>query len=191
VRQDVQPSPTQRNPPVPAEVDCSSSLRPEEYNAADALLRFHQFHEREARKATARAQSGEFLEEESTTQSTEPTPRSTPSSTFSEKQKKKRTHSKTNISDLVNSPEDPLQAEVRQNLRLACHLSDTVIPDDHIAGAQGRQFKRNRCGEERLSTVDRTRLLLKNKENRPLQSKSNLCSELREAGARYQENCCF
>lgn len=151
-----------------SKVDCSSTLRPEEYTAADALLRFYQYRDVEAKheddrlpndlKRTELAQGPKV--------SIHPLSQSIGST---EKKKKKRTHSKTNISDLLNITQDDLQSLVREQL-MASSDGDLgiALSGVDVSDFAGRQCKRTRSTREQSSAVDLTRKLMqeKNKENR-------------------------
>jgi PHO85 cyclin-5 len=149
----------------PSKVDCSSMLRLEEYNAADALLRFHGSH-REAKKEPTGATSHDLKEKESTILPNQSLPYMTKPSSFVEKKKKKRTHSRTNMTDLLNIPEDDLQSLVRQDLLSSRgDVEGIIVPEANPKENGGRESKRNRCTRWQSSAVDYTRILMKEKNN--------------------------
>jgi Cyclin len=155
-------------------VDCSSKLRSEEYSAADALLRFYESRQSGMNKQQASAPHSYSTMTELARRSKQPAKQPSQSATSTEKKKKKRTHSKTNMSDLVNCGGDDLQSLVRKDLMTPCDdIPAIVIPDVDPVDPVGRQSKRNRCGKEQLSAVDRTRILMRetHKENRPMTGK--------------------
>jgi PHO85 cyclin-5 len=160
----------------PSKVDCSSILRLEEYNAADALLRFHGSH-RAANTEQAGATSNDWKRKESTTSPNQFLPYVTKPSNFVEKKKKKRTHSRTNITDLLNVPENDLQSLVRQDLLSSRgEVEGMIVPEANPKENGGRESKRNRCTPWQASAVDYTRILMKekNKDNRPLSCSSSV-----------------
>ncbi len=173
---------------IPPKVDCSSTLRPEEYSAADALLRFHEFRQRETNEEQDSHQPRDAMRTESGKWSEQPSEHLIQSTGPTEKKKKKRTHSKTNIAELLNAPGDDLQSSVRKNLMASSdEVAGMLMPDVNPRDALGRQRKRNRSTKDQSSAVDLARILMKgeNKENRPLPSKScSADSENREALAR-------
>lgn len=185
---DVQPSSCTQRYGLPPKANCSSTLRPEEYSAADALLRFHESRQWEANREQSGTRDYDLKRMESTRRSIQASQPWTQSPGSTEKTKKKRTHSKTNISDLLTLPEDDLQSLVRQDL-MASHngVSGTVFPEVCPKETVGRHCKRNRSTRGQSSAVDLTRILLKekNKENRPMWDKSgSTASGGREALAR-------
>ncbi|KAF7503840.1 hypothetical protein GJ744_003230 [Endocarpon pusillum] len=170
----------------PSKVDCSSTLRPEEYSAADALLRFHKFGQREANKGQASQPVSDSMQTDLTQFSNH---RLTGCTSYREK-KKKRTHSKTNISDLLNIPEDDLQSLVRKELMTSGGEVEPIVTsdDDAANNTLGRQCKRNRPIKGQSSAVDHTRILMKekNKEKRTFSSKCRSShSENRQALAGF------
>lgn len=172
----------------PSKVDCSSTLRPEEYSAADALLRFHEFRQREANKEQASKPVSDSMRTDLTQYSNH---QLTECSSYREKKKKKRTHSKTNISDLLNIPEDDLQSLVRKELMTSGGEVEPIVTSDYDDAANnrlGRQCKRNRSIKGPSSAVDHTRTLMKekNKEKRTFSSKCRMShSENRQALAGF------
>ncbi len=167
---------------TPPKFDCSSTLRPEEYSAADALLRFHEVRQSEFDREQIRARHADPTKTallEPSKHSPNQVWASTRSTEKNKKKKNKRTHSKSNISDLLNIPEDDLQAQVRKNLMLSSDHSGNLVPEVDSRDAIPRQCKRTRSTKEQLSSVDFARMLLKEKkrENRPLSSKCCLRSE--------------
>jgi PHO85 cyclin-5 len=155
----------------PTKVDCSSTLRLEEYNAADALLRFH-----EPARGVKNEQAGTPSDDSKITEPTKSPNQflpymTRPCSFMDKKKKKKRTHSRTNISELLNIPENDLQSLVRQDLMSSRdEVQGMVMPETNLRENGGRESKRNRCTRWQSSAVDYTRILMKekNKENRPL-----------------------
>lgn len=160
----------------PPKVDCSSTLRPEEYSAADALLRFHEFRQIDANKEQVEVPPHDLTRTELAKLSKQHIDLLTQSTGSMEekKKKKKRTHSKTNISDFLNLPEDDVQSLVRKNLVASCEeVPGMIVSDVDTRNLAGRQCKRTRSTKEQLSAVDYARILLKekNKENRPMSNK--------------------
>jgi PHO85 cyclin-5 len=157
----------------PPKIDCSSTLRPEEYSAADALLRFHELRENEVSDAQAGNRQDKLMDTELPKPSMPSKHQLVQSTSSMDKKKKKRTHSKTNISDLLNVTEDDLQSLIRKNLMGSSdEAPGIVILEGGSGDTARRQCKRNRSTKEQSSAVDITRILLKeNKENRPLSSK--------------------
>lgn len=161
-------------PPCPqhcaslSKVDCSSTLRPEEYSAADALLRFYQHGEIEAtNEQDSRLPTG-LTRAELMTSSKQPL-HLAQSIGSAEKKKKKRTHSKTNIQDLLNGGGNDLQSLVRKQLMNSFgEDSDIIIPDMNVNEVVGRECKRTRSTKDQSSAIDLTRKLMreKNKESR-------------------------
>jgi hypothetical protein len=155
----------------PTKVDCSSTLRLEEYNAADALLRFH-----EPARGVKNEQAGTPSDDSKITEPTKSPNQflpymTRPCSFMDKKKKKKRTHSRTNISELLNIPENDLQSLVRQDLMSSRdEVQGMIMPETNLRENGGRESKRNRCTRWQSSAVDYTRILMKekNKENRPL-----------------------
>lgn len=162
-------------------VDCSSTLRPEEYSAADALLQFHESRQNRAEVTSASGSARTQSVEQSKNLPDQPSC----SAVHSEKRKKKRTHSKTNISDLLNGPADDLQSLVRKDL-MACSDGGPcrVMPEVDSKDCVGRQCKRNRSTRDQLTAVDHARILMNDtdKEIRSL-SGNSLVSMVESGGA--------
>lgn len=161
---------------LPSKFDCSSTLRPEEYSAADALLRFHEVRQGEASQERVSARHSDTTKTALVDSSKHPLNAASVSSRLMEKNKKKknkRTHSKSNIADLLHVAEDDLQAQVRKNLQLSSDDPSNVIPEVDFRDIVPRQCKRTRSTKEQLSAVDYAQILLKEKnlENRPLSSR--------------------
>lgn len=155
-----------------SKIDCSSTLRPEEYSAADALLRFYQHRDIEASNEQDGGETNDLTKTELITRSKQSL-HLIQSTGSAEKKKKKRTHSKTNIPDILNVGENDLQSLVRKQLMNSRgENSDIVTPDTNVSEIAGRQYKRTRSTRDQSSAVDLTRKLMrgKNKENRPSSS---------------------
>jgi len=148
----------------------------EEYNAADALLRFQGSHRKASEEQTG-ATSNDWKRKESTMSPNQSIPYINKPSSFAEKKKKKRTHSKTNITELINIPENELQSLVRQDLLSSRGVvKGMMVPEAKPKENGGRESKRNRCTRWQSSAVDYTRILMKEKsnENRPLSGPSSV-----------------
>ena len=144
----------------PPKLDCSSTLRPEEYSAADALLRFHDSRQREANRGQAGTGPDDSMRTKLGKWSMQASHPLTQSASSVER-KKKRTHSKTNISDLLNVSGDDLQSLVRKDLMASYdEVSGIVIPDVDSRLNVGRQSKRTRSCRTQSSAVDSTRVLM-------------------------------
>ena len=143
---------------IHSNVDCSSTLRPEEYTAADALLRFYELHRNEINEpADSRHHGSNRSELANRSKHTMHQPAQPASS--AEKKKKKRSHSKTNLSDLLTMPKDDIQSLVRKNLMASCdEMPNIVIPDVDQRISVGRELKRNRSNKDQLlAASSRTR----------------------------------
>lgn len=172
----------------PPHVDCSSTLRPEEYTAADALLRFYELHRDEVKTGAGNPGECGPMRTELAKRSKRSPHQLNPSANTTEKKKKKRTHSKTNIPDLVGMPGDDVQSLVRRDLMgSGDEVSDMVVPDVDPKTVLGRHCKRNRSTKDQSLTIDLTRILLKDKvrvNRAPLSEYYNPDVDTREAVAR-------
>ncbi len=177
------PSRLQQYANTSTKVDCSSTLRPEEYSAADALLRFHEFRQKEASREQASGPPRDSVQTDLTQYPNHQLTQCT--SHREEKKKKKRTHSKTNISGLLNIPEDDLQSLVRKELMTSgVEVGRIAMSDEDSNNSLGRQYKRTRSikGESAAVSFTRTLMKEKNKENRTFPSKCRVpSSENRQA----------
>ena len=149
--------------------DCSSAARSCVYGAGEALLLMNNLCPTKLNGGSIEVDQipQTLILDEDARRSSVQKPRSNAAAM---KTKKKRTHSKTNISDLINIPEEDVQSLVRKNLLADLHPPPMpVIPEPSGPENVGPRSKRHRHTKEQLASVDYARMLLnkQRQDNRP------------------------